>query len=126
MVELSGQVRSYNLMVALMSKQVRSLQCQLEQQQKQMPQAYLAIQIPLPAPSMPMWTGVTPVTTSLESPQYCPNSYVSVSPAPSRSPSPAMLPRLMNAYSAGSNTSLLTSPEREMSPFNQSRGVRAR
>lgn len=115
--KLSGQLRSYNLMVSLMSDQVRSLQCQLEQQQK-IPQTYLAIQIPLPAPSMPMWTGVTPVTTSLESPQYCPNSYVSVSPAPSRSPSPAMLPRLMNAYSAGSNTSLLTSPEREMSPFN--------
>merc|ERR1719491_92068 len=117
MVKLSGQLRSYNLMVSLMSDQVRSLQWQLEQQQK-IPQAYLAIQIPLPAPAMPMWTGVT---TPLESPPNSPfvtEQYMS--PATSRSSSPAMVPQLMpNAYSSGSNTGVsAVSPEREMSPFN--------
>lgn len=114
---LSDSLRSYNLMVALYSEQVRLLQCELAQQkqQQQQPQTYVAFPVPIqmttPVPSMPMCMGVTPVTTPLASPspQY-------VSPATSRCSSPAMVPRLMNFSSAGSNTSM--SSEREMSPLN--------
>merc|ERR1719216_251724 len=103
----------------------------MEQQKQQ--QAFMAIpvaiQIPTPVPSMPstpvpsmpMCMGVTPVTTPLASPSpsMCVPQY-DLTPSTSRCSSPAMLPRMINFPSTGSNSSACSnsSSEREMSPLN--------
>jgi len=123
---LGQQVRSYNLMLSQQlqmvqqkEKEIAELKAQLYAQQpaQSVPQAYVAIQVPLPAtppnslPMLPGLTGFTPVATpqASPSPQFGPNgsngpnSYMS----PAASPSPAIMtrPALLNFNSGGSCSS---------------------
>merc|ERR1719445_2524260 len=126
--QVSQQLRSYMLMLSMLQqkeKEIAELKCNMQQS---VPQAYVAIQVPLPATppnSLPIFQGITsstPLTTpqGSPSPQFGPNgsngpnSYMS----PATSPSPAlMMPRLrlMDFGSGGSCSSSSASSDLELS-----------
>jgi len=119
--QVSQQLRSYMLMLSMLQqkeKEIAELKCNMQQS---VPQAYVAIQVPLPATppnSLPIFQGITsstPLTTpqASPSPQFGPNgsngpnSYMS----PATSPSPAlMMPRLrLMDFGSGSSCSSTSS-----------------